>query len=61
MMEAFADSVVPLLEWLLWLTVLLLLSAFCSASETAITTTGRGKLLALQETRPFYRSLFQWH
>ncbi len=59
-MEAFADSVVPLLEWLLWLTVLLLLSAFCSASETAITTTGRGKLLALQETRPFYRSLFQW-
>ncbi|MDR1977384.1 MAG: hemolysin family protein [Synergistaceae bacterium] len=59
-MEAFADIVVPLLEGLFWLAVLLFLSAFCSASETAITSVGRGKLLALQETRPFYRSLFQW-
>ncbi|MDR1621593.1 MAG: hemolysin family protein [Synergistaceae bacterium] len=59
-MEVFADTVVPLMEGLFWLAVLLFLSAFCSASETAITTAGRGKLLALQETRPFYKTLFQW-
>jgi CBS domain containing-hemolysin-like protein len=59
-MEVFADTVVPLLEGLFWLIVLLFLSAFCSAAETAITTAGRGKLLALQETRPFYKMLFQW-
>ena len=43
-----------------WLTFLLLTSAFCSFSETAITTIGRGRLLALQETRPFYKPLLQW-
>ncbi|MDR2137175.1 MAG: hemolysin family protein [Synergistaceae bacterium] len=59
-METFSDVVVPLLEGIFWLIVLLALSAFCSASETAITTAGRGKLMALQETRPFYKSLFQW-
>ena len=59
-MEAFADTLFPLLESIFWLLILLFLSAFCSASETAITTTGRGKLLALQEARPFYKSLFQW-
>jgi CBS domain containing-hemolysin-like protein len=50
----------PLFKGIFWLIALLLASAFCSFSETSITTTGRGKLLALQETRPFYRSLFQW-
>jgi CBS domain containing-hemolysin-like protein len=59
-MEVFADTVVPLVESFFWLIVLLFLSAFCSASETAITTVGRGKLLALQEARPFYKTLFQW-
>ncbi len=54
------DALIPLLEALFWLMILLFCSAFCSASETAITTTGRGKLLALLEARPFYRSFFQW-
>jgi CBS domain containing-hemolysin-like protein len=48
------------LKGLLWLGILLVLSACCSAAETAITTTGRGKLLALQETHSFYRSFLQW-
>jgi CBS domain containing-hemolysin-like protein len=51
---------VSLLWSFLWLAVLLFLSAFCSASETAITTAGRSKLLALQETGHLYKSLFQW-
>lgn len=55
-----SDTLLPILSALLWLLLLLLFSAFCSASETAITTTGRAKLLALQESRPFYRPLFQW-
>ena len=59
-MEVFADIVVPLLEGFFWLIILLFLSAFCSASETAITTVGQGKLLALQAARPFYKTLFQW-
>jgi CBS domain containing-hemolysin-like protein len=59
-MGAIADVVVPLLENVFWLIVLLVLSAFCSASETAITSTGRGRLRALQEARPFYKSLIQW-
>ncbi|MDR2523339.1 MAG: hemolysin family protein [Synergistaceae bacterium] len=49
-----------LLRGVFWLAALLALSAFCSASETAVTATGRGKLLALQETRPFFKPLFQW-
>ncbi|MDR2174524.1 MAG: hemolysin family protein [Synergistaceae bacterium] len=60
MLAAFTDTVVSLLWSLLGLAVLLLLSAFCSASETAITTVGRTRLLALQETKQFYKSLFQW-
>jgi CBS domain containing-hemolysin-like protein len=60
MAETFSDLVVPLLRGIFWLAVLLVLSAFCSAAETAITAAGRGKLMALQETRPFYKSLFQW-
>ena len=59
-MEVFADTFVSLLKGFFWLFILLLLSAFSSVSETTITTTGRSKLMALQETRPFYRSLFQW-
>ncbi|MCL2010053.1 MAG: hemolysin family protein [Synergistaceae bacterium] len=43
-----------------WLILLLLASAFCSASETAITTTGRGRLLALQESQPTRKPMFQW-
>ena len=50
----------PLFKGIVWMAALLLASAFCSASETAITKTGRGRLLALQETRPFYRPLFRW-
>ena len=59
-LETFSDTVLPLLKGIAWLVVLLLASAFCSVSETAITKTGRGRLLALQETRPFYKPLFQW-
>jgi len=57
---AFSETLFPLLKGLLGLVALLLMSAFCGFSETAITTTGRGKLMALQESRPFYRPLFQW-
>jgi len=53
-------SVTDLLGSVFWLVALLLLSAFCSASETAITAAGRGKLMALRETRPLYKTLFQW-
>jgi CBS domain containing-hemolysin-like protein len=60
MWAAFTDTIVSLLWSLVGLIVLLFLSAFCSASETAITTVGRTRLLALQETKPFYKSLFQW-
>ncbi|RRD65246.1 hemolysin family protein [Fretibacterium sp. OH1220_COT-178] len=60
-METFsAQSLLPLLKNCLWFVVLFALSAFCSASETAITTTGRSRLMLLQEKRPFLRSLFQW-
>jgi len=60
MIDTFSDVVFPLLKGVLGLVILLLMSAFCGVSETAITKTGRGRLLALQETRPFYKSLFQW-
>jgi CBS domain containing-hemolysin-like protein len=43
-----------------FLLFLLLLSAFFSSAETAITAAGRGKLLALQERHPFQRRFFQW-
>jgi CBS domain containing-hemolysin-like protein len=52
--------VFPLLKGFLGLAALRLMSAFCGFSETAITTAGRGKLMAMQEARPFYRPLFQW-
>ncbi len=42
------------------LAVLLCLSAFFSSSETAITTTGRMRILALQEKHPHLQKLFQW-
>ncbi|MDR1048213.1 MAG: hemolysin family protein [Synergistaceae bacterium] len=60
MTETLAGTVAPFLKSLFWLFVLLCLSAFCSASETAVTTAGRSRLLALQETKPSYKSLFQW-
>ncbi|MCR5346852.1 MAG: hemolysin family protein [Fretibacterium sp.] len=49
-----------MLEDGLWFLLLFLLSAFFSGAETAITTTGRGKLLLLQERRPFLGSTIQW-
>ena len=60
MMESFADSVIPVAQGVFWLFVLLCLSAFCSASETVVTAMPRGRLMALQETKPFYRNMFQW-
>ena len=54
------NALLPFLKSCLWFVVLFLLSAFCSASETAITTTGRSRLMVLQERRPLFRSLFQW-
>ncbi|MDR1875510.1 MAG: hemolysin family protein [Synergistaceae bacterium] len=60
MMESLSETLVPLLAGIFQLLVLLVLSAFCSASETAITTTGRGKLLAMQEAHPFHKSFFRW-
>ena len=59
-MESLSASLLPLLESCLWFVVLFALSAFCSASETAITTTGSSRLMVLQEKRPFFRFLFQW-
>lgn len=45
---------------LLPLAVLLGLSAFFSASETAITASGRGKILALMERYPYQKRFFDW-
>ena len=45
---------------ILILVVLLLFSAFFSSSETAITSTGRGKLLAIQEKNPQRRKGIDW-
>ncbi|HOO87575.1 MAG TPA: hemolysin family protein [Aminobacteriaceae bacterium] len=42
------------------LLVLLFLSAFFSASETAITSSGRGKILALIERYPYQKRFFEW-
>jgi len=47
-------------ESFLIFAVLLLLSAFFSASETAITSSGRGKILALMERYPYLRVFFNW-
>ncbi len=55
-----SSVVLVILKNFMWFTVLFLLSAFCSAAETAITNTGRGRLLALQESRSFLRKVFQW-
>ncbi len=45
---------------ILILAVLLLFSAFFSSSETAITSIGRGKLLAIQEKNPKRRKGIDW-
>ena len=42
------------------LLVLLFLSAFFSASETAITSSGRGKILALIDRYPYQKRFFEW-
>lgn len=47
-------------EGALLLLLLLLLSAFFSASETAITSVGRGKILALTERHPYQKRFFEW-
>jgi CBS domain containing-hemolysin-like protein len=51
---------VPLTESILLLILLLALSAFFSASETAITSSGRGKILALIERYPYQKRFFDW-
>jgi len=48
------------LYYLLLLVVLLSLSAFFSAAETAITSSGRGKILALTERFPYRKRFFDW-
>ncbi|MGI6784730.1 MAG: hemolysin family protein [Aminivibrio sp.] len=53
MNEILTGALLPLL-------VLLLLSAFFSASETAITASGRGKILALMERYPYQKKFFEW-
>ncbi|MDI9369769.1 MAG: hemolysin family protein [Synergistota bacterium] len=47
-------------QMILLLTTLLLLSAFFSAAETAITSSGRGKILALSERHPYRKRFFDW-
>jgi len=42
------------------LLLLLFLSAFFSASETAITSSGRGKILSLIERYPYLKRFFEW-
>ena len=49
-----------ILRTALFLLALLLLSALCSSTETAITAVGRGKLLALQERYPYRRRFLSW-
>ncbi len=49
-----------MLEDALWFVILFLLSAFFSATETSITMTGKGKLMLLQEKKPFISSTLQW-
>ena len=51
---------VLLTESVLLLILLLVLSAFFSASETAITSSGRGKILALMERYPYQKRFFDW-
>lgn len=47
-------------ESFLLLLLLLVLSAFFSASETAITSSGRGKILALIDRYPYQKRFFDW-
>ena len=55
------DTDIPsLINHILLLLLLLSLSALCSFSETAITSTGKGKLLALQERYPKSRNALSW-
>jgi putative hemolysin len=55
------DTDIPsLINHILLLLLLLSLSALCSFSETAITSTGKGKLLALQEKHPKSRNALSW-
>ncbi|WP_286846289.1 MULTISPECIES: hemolysin family protein [Aminobacterium] len=54
------DIPVSVIRIFMFLFFLLLLSAFFSSAETAITSSGRGKLLALQERHPYQRRFLQW-
>jgi len=55
------DTDIPsLINHILLLLLLLFLSALCSFSETAITSSGKGKLLALQEKHPKSRKSLGW-
>jgi CBS domain containing-hemolysin-like protein len=55
------DTDIPsLINHILLLLLLLFLSAVCSFSETAITSTGKGKLLAMQEKHPRSRNSLGW-
>lgn len=55
------DTDIPsLINHILLLFLLLFLSALCSFSETAITSTGKGKLMALQERHPKHRGTLAW-
>ena len=49
-----------LTQFVLLLILLLALSAFFSASETAITSSGRGKIMALIERYPYQKRFFDW-
>ena len=56
------DTDIPsLINQLLLLFSLLFLSALFSFSETAITSMGKGKLMALQERHPKHRGIFKCH
>lgn len=48
------------LEDVLFFIALFLLSAFFSATETAITTAGRSRLQVMQDEHPFFRSMLVW-
>lgn len=55
------DTDIPsLINHILLLLLLLFLSALCSFSETAITSTGKGKLLSLQDRHPKSRNALGW-
>ncbi len=45
---------------LFWIAFLLLLSAFFSSSETAITAISKSQLLLMAEKKPYNKGLFEW-